>query len=37
VTIPVELKELGKKITIYRNGLALIFAVIIAFMIGVFI
>jgi len=37
VTIPVELKELGKKITIYRNGLALIFAVIISFMIGVFI
>jgi len=37
VTIPVELKELGKKITIYRNGLALIFAVAIAFMIGVFI
>ena len=37
VTIPVELKELGKKITIYRNGMALVFAVIIAFMIGVFI
>src|SRR6056297_3458367 len=37
VTIPVELKELGKKITIYRNGLALVFAVIIAFLIGVFI
>lgn len=37
VTIPVELKELGKKITIYRNGLALIFAVLISFMIGVFI
>lgn len=37
VTIPVELKELGKKITIYRNGLALIFALVIAFMIGVFI
>jgi uncharacterized membrane protein YraQ (UPF0718 family) len=37
VTIPIELKELGKKITIYRNGLALIFAVVIAFMIGVFI
>lgn len=37
VTIPVEVKELGKKITIYRNGLALIFAVVIAFMIGVFI
>ncbi|TDO92135.1 hypothetical protein DFR79_10739 [Halanaerobium saccharolyticum] len=37
VTLPVELKELGKKITIYRNSLALIFAVVIAFMIGVFI
>jgi len=37
VTIPVELKELGKKITIYRNSLALLFAVLISFMIGVFI
>lgn len=37
VTIPVEIKELGKKITFYRNGLALIFALIISFMIGVFI
>ncbi len=36
VTIPVEIKELGKKITIYRNGLSLIFAVLISFMIGVF-
>lgn len=34
VTIPVELKELGKKITIYRNILAFIFAVIISFIIG---
>jgi len=34
VTIPIELKELGKKITIYRNVLALIFAVIIAIIIG---
>ncbi|MGM0437025.1 MAG: permease [Bacillota bacterium] len=34
VTIPIELKELGKKITIYRNTLALIFAVIIAIIIG---
>ena len=35
VTIPVELKELGKKITIYRNLLAFIFAIIISFFIGV--
>lgn len=34
VTIPIELKELGKKITIYRNVLALIFAVIIALIMG---
>jgi len=36
VTIPVEIKELGKKITFYRNFFALIFAVIISFLIGVF-
>ncbi|MFW6381628.1 MAG: permease [Bacillota bacterium] len=35
VTIPVELKELGKKITIYRNILAFIFALIISILIGV--
>ena len=35
VTIPVELKELGKKITIYRNVLAFIFAIIISFLMGV--
>ncbi|MGM0603981.1 MAG: permease [Bacillota bacterium] len=35
VTIPVELKELGKKITIYRNLLAFISAVIISFLLGV--
>ena len=35
VTIPVELKELGKKITIARNVLAFVFAVIISFLIGV--
>ncbi|MFW6025966.1 MAG: permease [Candidatus Woesearchaeota archaeon] len=34
VTIPIELKELGKKITIYRNILALIFSIIIAALIG---
>ncbi|ADQ15192.1 permease [Halanaerobium hydrogeniformans] len=36
VTIPVEINELGKKITFYRNFFAFIFAVIIAFLIGVF-
>ncbi len=35
-TIPVEIKELGKKITIYRNVLAVIFAVIVSLLIGVF-
>ncbi len=35
VTIPVEIKELGKKITVYRNILAFIFAIIISFLIGV--
>jgi len=36
-TIPVEIKELGRKITIYRNVLALLFAFIISLLIGVFI
>ena len=36
VTIPVEVKELGKKITIYRNVLAVMFALIISLLIGVF-
>ncbi|MGM0499565.1 MAG: permease [Bacillota bacterium] len=36
VTIPIEIEELGKEITFYRNGLALIFAILISFMIGVF-
>ncbi len=35
VTLPVEIKELGKKITVYRNILALLFALIISFLIGV--
>lgn len=35
VTIPIELKELGKKITIARNVLAFVFAIIISFLIGV--
>jgi len=34
-TVPVEIKELGKKITIYRNVLAVIFAVIVSLLIGV--
>jgi uncharacterized membrane protein YraQ (UPF0718 family) len=35
VTLPLELKELGKKVTILRNLLAFIFAVIISILIGV--
>ncbi|RAK08488.1 putative permease [Halanaerobium saccharolyticum] len=35
VTLPVEIKELGKKITFYRNCLAFVFAVIISLLIGV--
>lgn len=35
VTIPVELEELGKKFTIYRNLMALLFAVLIALLMGV--
>lgn len=36
VTLPVELKELGKKLTILRNVFAFIFAIIIALLMGVF-
>lgn len=35
VTIPLESKELGKKITLVRNLLALIFSLIISLLIGV--
>lgn len=35
VTLPVELKELGKKITILRNVFAFIFALVISLIIGV--
>jgi uncharacterized membrane protein YraQ (UPF0718 family) len=35
VTLPIELKELGKKITILRNVFAFIFAIIISLIIGV--
>jgi uncharacterized membrane protein YraQ (UPF0718 family) len=37
VTIPVEIKELGKRITILRNLLAFIFAAIISLLMGVFL
>ena len=37
VTLPLELNELGKKITIWRNLLAFIFAISIALIIGVLI
>ena len=35
VTLPVELKELGKKITILRNVFAFVFAIVISLIIGV--
>ena len=35
VTLPVELKEMGKKLTILRNVFAFIFAIIISLLIGV--
>lgn len=35
VTVPLEVKELGKKFTILRNGLGFISALIIAFIMGV--
>jgi len=35
VTLPLEIKELGKKIAILRNGISLIIAIIIALIIGV--
>ncbi|MGM0445313.1 MAG: permease [Bacillota bacterium] len=35
VTLPVELKELGKKITVLRNVFAFIFAIVISLIIGV--
>lgn len=37
VTFPLEMKELGRQITFWRNVLAFIFAVVIALLIGVFI
>ncbi|MFO7929267.1 MAG: permease [Candidatus Humimicrobiaceae bacterium] len=35
VTLPLELKELGKKMTILRNAFSFVFAVIIALLMGV--
>ena len=35
VTLPVELKELGKKLTVLRNVFAFIFAIVISLLIGV--
>jgi uncharacterized membrane protein YraQ (UPF0718 family) len=35
VTLPIELKELGKKITILRNVFAFVFAIVISLIIGV--
>ena len=37
VTLPLEIKELGKKITLWRNILAFFFAVMIALIIGLLI
>ena len=34
ITLPLELKELGKKITIWRNIFAFIFALLISFAVG---
>lgn len=34
VTIPVEIKYFGKKLTIYRNVLAFLFSFVVAFVIG---
>lgn len=34
VTMPVEIKYFGKKVTFYRNGLAFIFSLIVAFAMG---
>lgn len=34
VTMPVEIKYFGKKVTFYRNGLAFIFSLIVAFVMG---
>lgn len=34
VTLPLEIKELGKKITLLRNGISFIFAIIIALIMG---
>ena len=35
VTLPIEIKEMGKKLTLLRNGISFIIAVVIASIIGV--
>jgi len=37
ITLPLEIKELGKKFAILRNLLSFVIAIIIAFLIGVFL
>jgi len=34
VTLPLEIKELGKKVALLRNGISFVFAIIIAFIMG---
>jgi len=34
ITLPLEIKELGKKIALLRNGISFVIAIIIAFIIG---
>ena len=35
VTLPLEIKEMGKKITILRNVFSFVFAIVIALIMGV--
>ena len=35
VTLPLEIKELGKKMALLRNGLSFIIAIVIALIMGV--
>jgi len=34
VTLPLEIKELGKKVALLRNGISFVFAIIIALIMG---
>lgn len=34
VTAPAEIQQLGRKMTLWRNGLSFVFALIIAFVMG---